>query len=110
MRVEEGGDAEGDGDDEIIHVWSPDHQAEVCMRISDFRKAAAGMKRADKGQKNKFSDLQLVPKCSTCHGRHMVKACPNHIAKKDTSYTVGATKCNYHDYQNPSIICNGRGP
>ena len=66
----------------------PEVSAEDVARLNDARQARAGLRkgpntRQASSQKSKSESLAQLPRCDICKGLHVVKLCPNVLAKKD---------------------------
>ena len=101
-----------DGQDEEQAIW------ECVGRLSDLRQARSGLSKGSKGSgkapgRASQQALDNVPYCSECRGRHVVKPCPNIMAKKQgfdcRQQQQTSAWCSYRDEVHPEVACSGKG-
>ena len=92
---------------------------EQAAALNDLRQAWGGLRGgtqrqlSEKQRKDKQAQLEKVPRCDECGGRHLVKPCPNTYAKRvswDAQEAARNNKqCSYHEPRYPLVACGGRG-
>ena len=112
----------GDGDGQDGDGQSDDDETEPGYRMNDARLAMSGLKK-DKGRANVRSkaesdahsrEVQTIPKCDTCRGRHHCHPCPNSVAQQFNfnarEAEIKNITCNYKVSKNfDTIRCQGKG-
>ena len=112
----------GENDGQDGEWQNEDEQTEAAYRMNDARLAKSGLKKDQgrAGMRTKAEseahnrEVQGIPKCDTCRGRHRCHPCPNSLAQ-DFNFNAREAEmknitCNYKVSKNfDTIRCQGRG-